>query len=204
MNKIITISREFGSGGREIGKRLADELGFAYYDSEIINMLAKETGLSHKYIENISEKGLYPYPFQFGKSFVMSNSMHSIQNEVLVAQNKIIKEIAEKGNCIIVGRGADVILRDYSPMKIFVYSSLDSKLARCKAKASADEKLTDDEMIKKIKEVDKNRQKLYDVLSSASWGDKQNYNLCINTSNLKIKSIIKPLSLYIEKWFEEA
>lgn len=84
MNKIITISREFGSGGKEIGKRLADELGYAYYDGEIVNLLAKETGLSKKYIENISEKGIYPYPFNFGKTFYALNTMQNDQSNVLI------------------------------------------------------------------------------------------------------------------------
>lgn len=203
MNKIITISREFASGGKEIGKRLADELGFAYYDSEIVNMLAKETGLSKQYIENISEKGIYPYPFNFGKSFYMLNSMQSNQNDVLIAQTKIIKEIAEKGNCIIVGRGADVILKDYNTMNIFVYASMDSKVKRCIEKADKDEHLTVKEMEQKIKQIDKNRQSYHKLLSSRDWGSMENYDLCINTSNINIKTIIKPLSEYIAAWYKE-
>lgn len=201
MNKIITISREFGSGGKEIGKRLADELNLAYYDSEIVNMLVKETGLSKKYIENISEKGIYPYPFNFGKSFYMLNNMQSNQNDILIAQSKIIKEIANKGNCIIVGRGADVILKEYNTIDIFVYANMNSKIKRCQEKASKDENLTLKEMEQKIKQIDKNRKKFHDLLSSNTWGDKENYDLCINTSSIKIKSIIKPLSLYIENYF---
>ena len=84
MNKIITISREFGSGGKEIGKRLADKLGYAYYDSKIITLLAKETGMSEEYIKNISEKGTYPYVFQFAKSFAMYSTMQNNQTEILV------------------------------------------------------------------------------------------------------------------------
>jgi len=79
MNKIITISREFGSGGREIGKRLADDLGFAYYDREIITRIARETGMSEEYITNISEKGIYPYAFQFAKSFAMYPSYQNFK-----------------------------------------------------------------------------------------------------------------------------
>lgn len=204
MNKIITISREFGSGGREIGKRLADELGFAYYDSEIIKRLANETGLSEQYIKNISEKGVYPYPFQFGKTFSTFNTLQSNQNEILIAQQKIIKEIAKKGNCIIVGRGADVILREYNTMNLFVYASLEAKINRCKKKASKDEHLSEKELEQKIKKVDKNRKTYYDLLSNQSWGNKENYSLCLNTTKLEIKSIIKPLANYIEKWFKES
>lgn len=203
MNKIITISREFGSGGREVGKRLADELGFAYYDSEIITKLANETGLSEQYIKNISEKGIYPYPFQFGKTFSMFNTLQSNQNEVLIAQQRIIKEIASKGNCIIVGRGADVILKAYNPMNIFVYASMESKINRCKKKAPKNEDLSDNMLEQKIKKIDKNRKKYYDLLSNGNWGDKENYSLCLNTTNMEIKSIIKPLARYIENWFKE-
>lgn len=144
MNKIITISREFGSGGREIGKRLADELGFPYYDSEIINLLSKETGMSKEYINNISEKGIYPYAFQFAKSFSMYSKLQSNQTDLLVAQTKIIREIAEKGDCIIVGRGADTILENYHPMKIFVYAELESKIKRCQKKAKLGENLSEE------------------------------------------------------------
>lgn len=203
MNKIITISREFGSGGREVGKRLADELGFAYYDNEIITMLAQETGLKEEYINNISEKGIYPYSFNFGKSFYMLNSMQNSQNDILVKQTKIIKEIASKGNCIIVGRGADIILRDCNTMNLFIYATIDSKVKRCLEKASKEENLTPKEIEQKIKQIDKNRQKFHDLLSSKTWGDKENYDLCINTTNINIKTIIKPLSLYIKNYFDE-
>lgn len=203
MKKIITISREFGSGGREIGKRLADELGFAYYDSELINLLSKETGVDIDYINNISERGIYPYAFHFAKSFSSYSKLQSNQTNLLVMQTKVIKRIAEKGNCIIVGRGADTILKDYNPMKIFVYADIESKVKRCQEKAREDEKLTEKELIKKIKEIDKNRKNFYDVLSNNTWGDKENYSLCINTTNVEIKKIIKPLADYIVIWFEE-
>ena len=138
MNKIVTISREFGSGGREVGKRLADELGLGYYDKEIINEIAKETGMSEEYIQNISEKGIYPYSFQFAKSFAIYSGVQSNQTEILVAQTKVLKKIAEKGNCIIVGRGANAILKDYNTMNIFVYADMESKINRCHKKAKED------------------------------------------------------------------
>lgn len=203
MNKIITISREFGSGGKEIGKRLADKLGYAYYDSEIIKLLAKETNMSEEYIKNISEKGIYPYAFQFAKSFASYSSMQNSQTEILVAQNKVLKQIASKGNAIIVGRGANSILKEYVPMNIFVYATMESKIKRCKQKTTQDENLTDKELENKIKNIDKNRKLYNDLISNAEWGKKENYNLCINTSNIEIKSIISPLAEYIENWFGE-
>mgnify|MGYP004616429651 FL=1 len=202
MNKIVTISREFGSGGKEVGKRLADALGYSYYDSEIITLLAKETGMSEEYIKNISEKGAYPYAFQFAKSFAMYSTVQNNQTELLVAQSKILKKIAEKGNAIIVGRGANTILKDYNPMNIFVYADMKSKIKRCREKAEEDENLTDKELEHKIKSIDKNRKALNDLISNAEWGSKENYNLCINTSNIEIKSMVPALAEYIEKWFE--
>lgn len=202
MNKIVTISREFGSGGKEVGKRLADALGYSYYDSEIITLLAKETGMSEEYIKNISEKGAYPYAFQFAKSFAMYSTVQNNQTELLVAQSKILKKIAEKGNAIIVGRCANTILKDYNPMNIFVYADMESKIKRCREKAKEDENLTDKELEHKIKSIDKNRKALNDLISNAEWGSKENYNLCINTSNIEIKSMVPALAEYIEKWFE--
>lgn len=192
MNKIITISREFGSGGKEVGKRLADKLGYAYYDSEIINMLVKETGMSEEYIKNISEKGIYPFLFQFGKTFTASYLLQKNQTDILVNQTKILKQIAEKGNAIIVGRGANVILKEYNPINIFVYANMESKVVRCKNKAPKEEKLTDKELINKIKSIDKNRKAFNNLISGTEWGSKENYDLCINTSNIEIKKNNKP------------
>ena len=203
MNKIITISREFGSGGKEIGKRLADELGYAFYDNQIITMLSKETGLSEDYVKNISEKGIYPYPFHFGQTFRTLNSIQIEHNKVLVEQQKIIKKIASKGNCIIVGRGADVILQEFNPFKIFVYADMEAKIKRCIEKAPKDESLSLKEFEKKIDQVDRNRKNYHSIISDLTWGVKENYDLCLNTTNINIKKIIKPLSNYIEEYFKE-
>lgn len=201
MNKIVTISREFGSGGREVGKRLADELGVRYYDREIITEIAKKTGMSEEYIQNISEKGIYPYPFQFAKSFATYSEVQSNQTEILVTQTKILKEIAEKENCIIVGRGANAILKDYNTMNIFVYADMESKINRCHKKAKENERITDKEMEKKIIAIDKARKNYHKIISNLEWGDKSNYHLCINTTNVEIKAIIPSLAEYIEDWF---
>lgn len=201
MNKVVTISREFGSGGREVGKRLADELGFRYYDREIITEIAKETGMSEEYVQNISEKGVYPYPFQFAKSFAIYSGVQSNQTEILVAQTKVLKEIAKRENCIIVGRGASTILKDYHTMNIFVYANMESKINRCHKKAKEDEKITDKEMEKKIIAIDKERRKFHKIISNLEWGDKSNYHLCINTTNVEIKAVIPSLAEYIKDWF---
>lgn len=175
--------------------------GYAYYDSEIINLLAKETNMSEEYIKNISEKGAYPYAFQFAKSFSTYTVMQNTQTEILVKQAKILKEIAQKGNAIIVGRGANTVLKEYNPMNIFVYANLESKINRCKKKANEEEKLSDKEIEAKIKNIDKNRKAFNNLISNAEWGNKENYTLCINTSDVEIKQIISPLAQYIKNWF---
>lgn len=201
MNKIITISREFGSGGREIGKRLADELGFLYYDREVANEISKETGLSEKYIQNISEKGIYQNTFHFGKTFGSYGKLQSNQTEILVKQQEVLKKFAQNGNCVIVGRGANVILKEYAPMNIFVYADMENKIKRCKLKATENEKLSDKELEKKILSVDRNRRNYHNLISNLEWGKKENYNLCINTSSINIKDIILPIANYANEYF---
>lgn len=200
MNRIVTISREFGSGGKEIGKRLADELGVRYYDREIITEISKETGMTEQYIKNISEKGIYPQAFNFGKTFATFNNLQSNQTEILVKQQEIIKKIAENGSCVIVGRGANIILKDYNTINIFVYADIESKINRCREKRK-DEELSDKELTEKIKQVDKNRRNYHNLISSKEWGDKNNYDICINTSKIEIKKIIPALADYIKEGF---
>lgn len=203
MNKIITISREFGSGGKELGKKLAETLGMDFYDGEIIDILAKETGMDANFIKTMDESIINNYTFKFANSFVQYSNAQSSKIDLLVHQQKVIKEIAKKGNCIIVGRGADVILQEFNPLRLFVYANLESKLKRCLENRNEEEKLNEKQMVKKIKRIDKSRKKYYDILSNQSWGIKENYDLCINTSNIIIEDIITPLVGYINNWFEE-
>lgn len=201
MNQIITISREFGSGGRELGKRLADELGFSYYDREIVEEIAKEMGISETYIQMISEKGVSQNAFHFGKTFTIFGNLQSNQTEILVKQQEILKKIAEKGNCVIVGRGANVILKAYEPINLFIYADMKSKVKRCKEKANKDEKIGEKELEKKILSVDKHRKNYHNLISNLEWGRKENYHLCINTSGIEIKDMILPISNYIKEYF---
>lgn len=121
---VITISREFGSGGRELGKRLADALGYRYYDREIIEAIAKETSLDEQYIERTLENGAGAaiYPITFSRSFGYLAPVNTHYFEILARQQEIIKRIPEHGNCVIVGRSADSVLAEYNPVKIFVYA----------------------------------------------------------------------------------
>lgn len=192
---LVTISRQFGSGGREIGKRLSDELGLTYYDKELISAIADSTKLNEDYINRVLENGGFKnFAFSFAHSMPLAASTPNTVTDVLVAQQKIICELAKKGNCVIVGRCADAIAYEYHPVRIFVYADEESKLARCRARATENENLTDKQMLKTFKEIDKGRAKLYDLLSPTPWGAREGYDLMINTSRMEITKIIKPLA----------
>lgn len=186
MNKIITVGREFGSGGRELARKIAEVLGFSYYDREIITEIAKRTSLSENYVQNIAEqKPVIPFPINTGRTFwaVIPDYGQDVQKE----QHSIIRELASKSNCVIVGRGADYVLRDEKPFRIFVYSDDEAKLKRCRENSSDDyakgEAMTDKELAKRIGQINDARAKYYDFYTGQKWGDKSNYDLCVNTSD---------------------
>ena len=192
MGRIITIGREFGSGGRELGRRLADELGIAYYDSEILSEIAKDTEYSKNYIEELSSGRPVPlFPIHYGTSWSPANDPH-FQNaiDVFASQRKILRELAEKSDCIIIGRCADYILEEFNPFRIFVYATMESKLARCKARSQQGEAFNDKEMIRRIQRIDKKRRQYYEFYTGRKWGSKENYDLMINTSDRDIKKLV--------------
>ena len=131
MNKLITISREFGSGGRELGRRLAEKLQFAYYDKEIIEEIAQRTSLAESYIENVMDhQPMIAYPVRMGVSLQSLNLIQMPSQQIYQAQYEIIKEAAERSDCIIVGRCADYILREMSPLRVFRPSKQNQTLHR--------------------------------------------------------------------------
>lgn len=201
--KVITIGREFGSGGRELGKRLSEALGFAYYDDEILTAIAQHSGLAKSYVDSIVENSsMQAYPIVYGKTFVDPTISNDNHWKIIQSQNDVLKELAQKSDCIFVGRCADVILREMHPLNIFVYADMDYKLERCKAKAPEGENLSDKEMIRLIKETEKKRQRYYTAVTDQKWGAKENYHLCINTSGREIKHLISPVAAYCRAWFE--
>ena len=194
--KIITV-------GREIAKRLSDVLGIAYYDSEIITEIAKKADLDENYVAHSLEKGIQP-TFQIHFACAFSHiSAPDPTVKLLSAQHNIINELAEKGDCIIVGRAADVLLEKYDPFRIFVYADMQSKIARCRKRAGDGSKLTDKEIEKKIKQIDKGRASSYNMISSTDWGDKRGYDLCVNTTNMNIKEITPFIAEYAKQWFKD-
>ena len=200
MNKIITIGREFGSGGRELGRRLAEELGIEYYDKEILAAIAEKTSMSEDYVKEIIEgKPHNLYPITIGQSIYFSDNYYFQQKQsIYLAQSETIKELAQKSSCVIVGRCADFILKDLKPTRIFVYADIDSRVRRCIARNTDNEQELSEKQIKKqILSIDKNRAKYYDFYTGNKWGDKSNYDLCINTTDVVIKDIVP----YLAKMF---
>lgn len=201
--RIVTVSREFGSGGREVGKRLADELGFTYYDREIITAIADEANMDAGYVEHVLDNSLhYSYPLTFSHTLSMNYFINNSAPQLLGIQHKIIRSLAEKGDCVIVGRVADAILEAYKPFRIFVYADMDAKLARCRQRATADEQLSDRELERKIRQIDKNRADNHDLISPVRWGDREGYDLCINTTNVEIKTVVPMIAGYANAFFE--
>ena len=172
--KIITISREFGSGGREIGKRLADALGIPCYDHEIMDMVAEKYGFDKNYISHVSEKDIRVfYPTTIAHRLIAPHPMTQQSVSIAVSEHELIKELAQQGDCVIVGRCADIVLREMNPMNIFVYADQQSKLNRCKKRADANEHFSKKELLKKMKQIDKERAAYRSLFCEKDWGRKE-------------------------------
>ena len=200
MGRIITINRQFGSGGRELGKRLAEMLGIAYYDSEIITEIATRSGLATEYVNNIVEKKpIVYYPITIGRSF-MTQPLQRVdfQSKIFGEQHALITELADKSDCVIIGRCADYILRDRKPLRIFVYADMESKIKRCMERQTKEEDFTEREMKRRIEGIDRERAKYYNYFSSQKWGARDNYDLMISTSGKNIKQVSVALAQYLK------
>ncbi len=198
MSVLITIGREFGSGGRELGRRIADELGIAYYDNEILEEILKETDYSKAYLQEVSEsRPAALFPIHFGVSWGHTYAPINQSMDVYAKQNEILRKLADKSSCVIIGRAADYILKDRNPFRIFVYADMESKVNRCRER-NEDKNITDAEIIKHVKKIEKSRKSFYEFYTNTKWGDKKNYDMMINTSNQNIKEIAHLLSSMIK------
>lgn len=201
MRKIITIGREFGSGGRELGRRLSEHLGIAYYDQEIIAEIAKRTALSEAYVRQITEnRPLTSFPIHFGGRFcALPDPLLQQSISIYSEQHRLLCELVEKSDCIIVGRCADYVLRDSHPFRIFVYADAQSKLMRCMERRTPEETLSEQDMKRKITEIDRNRARYYAFFSGQKWGARENYDLLVNTSGQSVKKQAAALYEYLRK-----
>ncbi len=196
---IITINRQFGSGGREVGKRLADALKCAYYDEELLVEITRKTGLSIDYINLFDEKATRSFGYTFGRT-LSSFSQHSPTDKLQLEFTKLIKQIGKNGNAVIVGRCADYILQDEQPFKVFVFASdMDFRVNRCFDKKKEDKKAKSKaQMTKEIKAVDKQREKYYEYYTALKWKDMSHYNLCVDSSRVSIMGAVDIILKAIE------
>ena len=206
--RIITVSRQFGSGGRELGKRLSDLLGWDYYDREIIRMLSEQQGLDPEYVHRaLSGHGWHQYQLTYRNSFRELTAADWRHTEVLVKQREIIREIAAEGNdCVIVGRDADVILQDEHPFRIFVCADLESRLARCaryEEKKEPAERLTEKEILRNIRRIDRKRRQIREILTGKSAADGSAFDLTVNATGWDIKKLAQAVAEFSGRWFEK-
>ena len=180
VKRIITISREFGSGGRFIGEEVAKKLGIAYYDKNVINEIAEKSGLSPEYIQENAElspkKGMFAYALA-GRDI----TGRSVEDMVHEAQRKVILELAKKGPCVIIGRNADYILKDRDDvLNVFIHGNMPEKTQRIIRLYNVDEK----KAVKMMADTDKRRMTNYNFYTEHKWGKASNYTLCLNSSQL--------------------
>lgn len=198
---IITIGRQLGSGGRTIGKKLAERLGIAYYDRELINLASKESGICGEFFEKADEKtsgGLL-------KAFAMGFSMNSaifqnndyLSNESLFQiQSDVIRKVAAEGSCVLVGRCADYILRDESNcLNVFVTARMEDRIKRV---LEYNNELKENEVEEFINKADKSRSAYYNYYTDKVWGAAASYDLCVNSSYYGIKATVDYILTFLE------
>ena len=178
--RIITISREFGSGGRFIGEEVARKLGIAYYDKNIISQIAEKSGLSPEYIQENAElspkKGLFAYALA-GRDITGK----SVGDMVYEAQRKVILDLAKKEPCVIIGRNADYILKDRDDvLNVFIHGDMPEKIQRITDLYNVEKQ----KAVKMMEDTDKRRKTNYNFYTDQNWGKASNYTLCLNSSQL--------------------
>ena len=188
---VITISREYGSGGRYIGRLIADKLGIKLYDKDFIEKLAKDTGFSEEYIESNEQKRNVLDVFNSGYYAGLNNS-----DELFIKEAELIKEVSNKESCVIIGRCADFILKDKENVfKVFVYSNTENKIKR----ATKIYGLNEEKAKKEIKRIDKLRANHYKYYTEREWKDNSNYDICINSDTLGVEKSADLICEIIEK-----
>ena len=183
-SKVITIGRQFGSGGRAIGRLVAEKLGIPFYDKEIIKHIAQESGLSHEILDDYDEKpsNSFLYSLSLG-AYTYGNSITGIpempmSDKIFVIQSDVIKKLASEGPCVIVGRCAESVLKDeFDFLSVFIHTDFDSRIQR----VSEYDKISHDEAAERIRKTDKKRASYHNYYSELKWGAATSYDLCINS-----------------------
>lgn len=197
---VITIARTYGSGGRTMGKMLAQELGIKYYDREILRLASDESGISEALFGEVDEKLKTTPLFRIARKnysgeVIPPDSDDFVSNDNLFNyQAKIIKQLAAEESCVIIGRCADYLLRDWKNcIRIYCHAPLEACIKREKELSG----LPDKDIIKKIQRIDKHRADYYKYYTGHEWNDANNYDMCINTASMTYEEIIEAVKVYV-------
>lgn len=206
-NMIITIGRQFGSWGLEVGRRLAEEYGVKLYDKEMLKIAAKNSGMSEELFKSHDEKptnsflySLVMDTYSLGYSSGTFADM-PINHKVFLAQFDAIKKIADQGPCVMVGRCADYALEGYdNVINIFIYADMDARIRKVKEyhEKNFHEVLTDAKAKDMIIKEDKRRASYYNYYTNKEWGDAKGYDLCINSAKLGIDGTVEAIKEYVK------
>ena len=194
---IITISRQYGSGGRFVGKKLAEKLGIPFYDNELISMAAKESGFAESLFENAEKNTTYSLLYSLSMFGTSSGGMYGLplSDKVFLIQSDIIKKVADQGPCVIVGRCADYVLRERNDVvHFFFYSDIENRIDRAMKYYGVEEKKAKEA----IEKTDKKRAAYYNYYTGERWGEIKNYHLSLNTDSIGIDACVDELAKYIE------
>ena len=195
--QIITIGREFGSGGHEVGRRLAAELGLKLYDKELLKMMAQQSNICEQVLEDYDEKnsGSLLYSIMMDVYPSMNYVGNTLQRQIYQAQYDTIRKIGEKGGCVIVGRGADYILRDMSHLtSVFIHASDEFRIARIMEYEHVNAQKAKDIITK----ADKKRASYYNFQTEKKWGNVSSYNLSLDASDIGIDGCVSVIRRYLE------
>ncbi|MDD6643939.1 MAG: cytidylate kinase-like family protein [Firmicutes bacterium] len=187
MKRIITISREFGSGGRSVGKLVAEKLGYRFYDRELVNKVAERSGFSPEFIEESGEYASARSSLLFALATASQYSADglSMHDRLYIEQTKIIEELAAEGDCVIVGRCADFILRDWKEcLHVFIHADMESRAKRIVERYGEGDRSAE----KRLAEKDQKRKVYYKNYTGRNWGQAQNYDLCLNSGVLGVET----------------
>lgn len=199
---IINVGRQIGSGGRVIAKLLAEEFGCTFYDRELLNLAAKESGFSEKFFEqNDEQKGFFKTLFHVNVPSPGENSFYKnnfSQESLYLFQSDAIRKAADGGSCVFVGRTADYVLRDYkNAVNIFVTANMDRRIQRVCKRHDCDRATAR----KYIKSQEESRASYYNYYTGKRWGHAESYDLCVNSSLLGIEETARFIATFIRKRF---